>query len=164
MTEEVKFGREFSPEAIDGETLDERREQRKEQLARFIAKMDRGEQKEFIGKVNQWTQPSGTRLVDAAKSVYDLNAPTKKLREDLTSTHAFAVPPQVVKRTPEERINALVARLQTAPVEQQEALLAQVASEYWKAGMPVTADGLRKVAAFFLNRTERGKGRRGVGV
>lgn len=163
MTKEVTFGEEFSEAAIDGATLEERREQRKEQLSRFVAQMDRAEQREFVGKVNQWTQDQGTRLVDASRSLYDLDAPTKKLRKDLTSTHAFAVP-QVVKRTPEERINALVTKLQAAPREQQEAILGQVAQEYWKAGMPVTAEDLRKVAAFFLNRTERGTGRRGVGV
>jgi hypothetical protein len=50
----------------------------------------------------------------------------------------------------------MIQRIQKDPVL-AEAMLKDIAKEYWKAGAPVTVDALRIVAAHFLNRSERRK-------
>ena len=144
-------------EKIDGSTLEQRRDQRKEQLAEFLWNVKKeGDPNGVLGMVNQYTKATGVSMVPQAQSVYDLDAKQKQLK-NLESTHVFneADLPPIVKRTPDERINAMVARLKTASPETLEPMLQQIAGEYWKAGSPVTVDALRAVAAHFLNRTER---------
>ena len=141
---------------IDGSTLEKRRDQRAEQLERFIGEMTPENRRGFIGKVNQWTKAAGVQVVDASESVFDLNSPEKKLR-DHSEAHAFDeldLPP-IIKRTPEQRLNSMVQRLMGASPQTVEPVLKDIAGEYWKAGAPVTVDALRAVASHFLNRTER---------
>jgi hypothetical protein len=140
---------------VDGDTLEKRRDQRAEQLERFVWGLTPEQRKGILGYVNQWTQEAGTQVVPASQSVFNLDAKQKQLRE-YTETHEFDAPP-VVKRTPNERVESMVARLKTASPETIEPILKEVASEYWKAGAPVTVDALRAVAAHYLNRTERRK-------
>jgi len=141
---------------IDGSTLEKRRDQRAEQLERFIGEMTPENRQGFIGKVNQWTKAAGVQVVDASESVFDLNSPEKKLR-DYSEVHAFdeSELPTIIKRTPEQRLNSMVQRLKAASPQTVEPVLKDIAGEYWKAGAPVTVDALRAVASHFLNRTER---------
>jgi len=138
---------------IDGSTLEKRRDQRAEQLERFIGEMGEEDRKGFIGKVNQWTKATGVKVVPAEQSVFDLNSNEKKLRA-YAEQHVFDDLPPVVKRTPEQRLDSMVARLRDAPPESVEPILKRIAGEYWKAGSPVTVDALRAVASHFLNLTE----------
>lgn len=96
-------------------------------------------------------------MVPSSQSVYNLDAgKQKQLREYAETNMEWDLPP-IVKRTPQQRIEAFAEKLKTAPAWQVEPILKEVASEYWKAGMPVSAEDLRTVAAHFLNRTERKK-------
>lgn len=141
---------------IDGSTLEQRRDQRAEQLEKFLGSLSEEDRAGFIGKVNQWMQATGVQVVDASQSVYDLDKKQKQLRE-FGETHVFEDLDPIVKRTPGQRVDAMVARLKAAPPETVEPILAEIAGEYWKAGMPVNVDDLRKVATHFLNRSERRK-------
>lgn len=138
---------------IDGDTLEKRRDQRNEQLLRFVERLTPEARKGIPGMVNQWTKETGTRVVPASQSLYDLEAKEKKLKQVMAS-HQFEAPP-IVKRTTEERLDSMTKRLLASRPEEQEYLLKQVASEYWKAGAPVTVDALRTAAAHYLNRAER---------
>jgi hypothetical protein len=140
---------------IDGSTLEKRRDQRAEQLERFVGELTPEDRKGVLGYVNQWTKEEGTRVVPSSQSVYDLKSKQKKLR-NYEETHVFDVPP-AVKRTPEQRLDSMVTRLKTAPEWQVEPILKEISGEYWKAGAPISVDQLRAVAAHFLNRTERKK-------
>jgi hypothetical protein len=139
--------------AIDGDTLEKRRDQRKEQLLRFIERLSPEDRRGISGTVNQWTKETGTHVVPASQSLYDLEAAEKKLRP-IVASHQFEAPP-ITKRTTEERLDSMTKRLLASRPEEQEYLLRQVASEYWKAGAPVTVDALRTAAAHYLNRAER---------
>ena len=141
--------------AIDGSTIEKRREQRKEQLERFLWSLDDDGRKGIAGMVNQWSPETGVRVVPASQSVYDLNSKTKKLRH-YEEQHTFEVDP-IIKRTPQQRLDSLVKRLVGTQPEQIEPVLKDIEAEYWKAGAPVTVEALRTVAAHFLNRTERKK-------
>ena len=140
---------------IDGSTLEKRRDQRAEQLERFIGELTPDDRKGFIGYVNQWTKEAGTKVVPASQSVFDLNSKQKKLREFSDSKVLGEDLPPIVKRTPEQRLDSMVNRLKAASPEHIEPILADIAGEYWKAGAPVSTDALRVVASHYLNRTAR---------
>ena len=120
----------------DGSTLEKRRDQRAEQLERFIGEMTPEDRKGFIGKVNQWTKEEGVKVVDQSESVFDLESKEKKLRE-YTEQHTFADLEPIKKRTPQQRVEALTQRLVGAPEWERQYLLKEIQGEYWKAGTPV---------------------------
>lgn len=146
--------REYEKVAIDGDTLEKRREQRAEQLEKYL--WERPEQAAgILNHVTQWQRDTGAGVVPASQSLFDLNAPDKRLR-DLTVTAPIGQDlPPIVKRTPEQRLDSMVQRLKRAAPEDNEAILQEIAGEYWKAGMPVATEDLRMVAAHFLNQTTR---------
>jgi hypothetical protein len=146
---------EYQKVVIDGDTLEKRREQRAEQMEKFVHQLTPEQRKGVIGKVNQWTKEAGTRVVPASQSVYNLSAKEKQLRQYMES-HQFDAPP-IIKRTPEQRLDSMVQRLKDADPAYNEFILKEIAGEYWKAGAPVSVDQLRTVAAHFLNRAERKK-------
>ena len=141
-------------EAVDGSTIEKRRDQRAEILERYLAGLSEEDRQGIAGTVNQWTREEGVRVVPASQSVYDLDADQKQLRP-YSEQGTFSDLPPVVKRTPGQRLDSMVARLKTASPETLEPMLHQIAGEYWKAGAPVTVDALRAVAAHYLNITER---------
>lgn len=141
-------------EPVDGSTLEKRRDQRAEQLERFLGSLSEEDRQGIVGTVNQWTREEGVRVVPASQSVYDLNSDRKQLRS-YSEQGTFSDPPPVVKRTPAQRLDSMVARLKSASPETLTPILNDIAGEYWKAGAPVTVDALRAVASHFLNRTER---------
>jgi hypothetical protein len=149
--------------AIDGDTLEKRRDQRAEQMVRFISRLTPDQRRGVLGVVNQWTPETGVRAVPASESL-TYRAPRKDVgdivREDLGTgglrdviapPHEFDVP-KIVKRTPEQRIES---RLLGASPETLDPILSDVAGEYWKAGAPTTVAALRAVASHYLNRAER---------
>ncbi len=137
---------------IDGDTIEKRRDQRAEALERFLFSLDDDRRKGIVGTVNQWSPERGVKVVPASQSVFDLSSKQKKLR-DYSETHVFKELPPIIKRTPEQRLDSMVARLKAGVPP--EPVLKEVAAEYWKAGAPVTVEALRTVAAHFLNRVER---------
>jgi hypothetical protein len=139
---------------IDGSTLEKRRDQRAEQLERFLGGLTPEDRQGIVGTVNQWTEAGGVRVVPASESVFDLEAEDKRLRH-YSEVGTFSDPDPIVKRTPGQRLDSMVARIKDAPPETLEPMLHQIAGEYWKAGAPVTVDALRAVASYFLNATER---------
>lgn len=62
--------------------------------------------------------------------------------------------PQLRKRPLEERIDSMVKRIIASPPDFRDRLIKDAVGEYWKEGMPVTADALRAVATKFLNRAD----------
>ena len=145
---------EYQKVVIDGDTIEKRREQRAEQLEKYVH--ERPEQAAgLLNHVTQWTEETGARVVPASQSLYDLNADSKKLR-DVTIQHDMGADlPPIVKRTPEQRIDSMVTRLKSAHPASVEPILKEIAGEYWRAGMPVAVEDLRRVAAHFLNQAER---------
>jgi hypothetical protein len=144
---------EYQKVVVDGDTLEKRRDQRAEQMEKFLHQLTPEQRGGIVGKVNQWTKEAGTRVVPASQSVYNLDEKQKQLRE-YEESYQFDAPP-IVKRTPEQRLDSMVQRLKTANPLENEAILKDIAGEYWKAGAPVSVDQLRTVAAHFLNRAER---------
>jgi RNase P/RNase MRP subunit p29 len=144
---------EWKKVAIDGDTLEKRREQRKEQLEKFLWSLPKERQQGILGTVNQWTKEEGVKVVPSSQSLFDMEAKEKRLREDIEVEHTFEVPP-IEKRTPQQRLESMTKRLLENP-QQHEAILQEIAGEYWKAGAPVTVDALRAVAAHFLNRADQ---------
>jgi len=71
----------------------------------------------------------------------------------LPQEHPFSVP-VLVKRTQQERVDSLTRRLVGAHPVQQAALLQEIAVGYWKQGMPVTVEALRKAASQILNQVD----------
>jgi hypothetical protein len=133
---------------------------KKEELERFVGSMTPEDRKGFIGKVNQWTKADGVRLVPASQSVYDLNSKQKRLREFGESKVLGEDLAPIIKRTSEQRVEAMAQRLLGAYRDGDasvEFILKDIAGEYWKQGMPVAVEDLRTVAAHYLNRTERKK-------
>lgn len=139
---------------IDGSTLEKRRDQRAEQLERFLASLTEEGRRGIVGTVNQWSKATGVKVVPASQSVFDLNANEKRLRSYAEQGTFTDVPP-VIKRTPQQRLDSMVNRLKDVPPEQIEPMLRNIAGEYWRAGAPVTVDALRAVASQLLNRAER---------
>jgi len=148
---------EYQKVVIDGDTLEKRREQRAEQMEKFIWQLTPEQRVGVAGKVNQWTKEAGARVVPASQSVYNLDAGKQKQLREYAETHAQWDVPALVKRTPEQRLESMVQRLKKAEPVYIESILRDISGEYWKAGAPVTVDTLRTVASHFLNRTERKK-------
>jgi RNase P/RNase MRP subunit p29 len=144
---------EYQKVVIDGDTLEKRREQRAEQMEKFIWQLTPEQRVGIAGKVNQWTEEAGTRVVPASQSVYNLNEKQKQLRE-YQESFEFDAPP-IIKRTPEQRLDSMVKRLTKADPAHVEPILREIREEYWKAGAPISVEQLRAVATHFLNRAER---------
>jgi hypothetical protein len=140
--------------AIDGTTLEKRRDQRAEVLERFLHTLTPEDRQGIEGTVNSWTRDGGVEVLPAPQSVFNLDADDKRLRP-YQEAHAFEEPDPIVKRTPEQRLESMVKRLIENGVE--DSILSEVAGEYWKQGAPVTVDALRAVASHFLNRADGGK-------
>ena len=134
------------------------RDERLEDLERYVSTMSPESRKGIKGVVTQWTRELGAHNVPASQSMMAPRSSAKEAKR-LTNTEAtveFDAPP-VVKRTEEQRLEAMVKRLRSANPATVEPILAQIQGEYWKMGMPVTVEDLRTVAAHFLNRAERRK-------
>jgi hypothetical protein len=149
--------REYQKDVIDGDTLEKRREQRAEQLEKFLWGLTPEDRKGLAGTVNQWTEGAGVRVVPASQSLYDLSAGKDKRLRNVAATSTFEEP-KMIKRTAEQRLDSMVARLKATDPALIEPVLRDIAGEYWKAGAPVSTDQLRAVASHFLNRAERRKG------
>ena len=145
----------FSEEAIDGSTLEKRRDQRAAQLEEFIGSLTPEDRQGFLGYVNQWTKATGVHMVPAKQSLVDRAQPGNLRQAEFKGQFDESKLPPLVKRTPEQRIESFVKRLLTTPRDQQDAILREVQGEYFKAGAPVTIDALRAVATYYLNRAER---------
>ena len=145
----------FSDEAIDGSTLEKRRDQRAAQLEEFVGSLTPEDRQGFLGYVNQWTKATGVNMVPAKQSLVDRAQPGNLRQAEFKGQFDESKLPPVVKRTPEQRIESFVARLKTTPRDQQEAILKDIQGVYWKAGHPVTVDALRAVASHYLNQAER---------
>jgi hypothetical protein len=141
-------------EANEASTPEKRRDQRAEVLDTFLGSLKPEDRQGVMGKVNQYTKATGVKVVDAQESVYDLTTRTKKLREEAVD-HVFTDLPPITRRTPQQRIEAMVRRLKAASPLEIEPILREIKYEYWKAGTPVTEDALRTVASHFLNQAER---------
>ena len=152
----VKKKQPWEEVVIDGDTLEKRNDQRNEQLLRFVERLSPEDRKGIAGTVNQWTEETGTRVVSASQSLFDLESKEKKLKQ-VMARHEFSAPP-VVRRTTEQRLDSMVKRLLGAHPQDQEYILRQAATEYWKVGAPVTVEALRTAAAHYLNRAERRQG------
>lgn len=139
---------------VDGDTLEERREQRHEQLERYVSTMSEESRKGIMGLVTQWDADNGVRGVPTSESVVNVGQGTVRNIEVQAPDDAFQLDP-IVKRTPEQRVEAMTKRLLHAEPAQQEIILQEIQSHYWKQGMPVTVSALREVAAHYLNRAER---------
>ena len=145
----------FSEEAIDGSTLEKRRDQRAAQLEEFVGSLTPEDRQGFLGYVNQWTKATGVKVVPAKHSLVDRTQPGNLRSAEFKGQFDESKLPPIVKRTYEQRIESFVKRLLGSPREQQEVLIRQVAAEYWKAGSPVSVDALRAVATHYLNQAER---------
>ena len=137
--------------------LEKKREQRAEQLEKYIWERDPEQGPGEFDKVVQWTKETGAAVVPASQSLFDLEAEEKRLREVNIQHELGKDLDPIVKRTPQQRLEAMVEKLKASDPIYVDAILQDIASEYWKAGMPVTVDDLRRVASHFLNRTERKK-------
>ena len=147
-----------TPGEVEGDTLEQRREARNEQLYRYASTMSEESKKGVLGYVTQWTPEKGVQGVRTKDS---LMSPEQRRRgeglKDLTvqaPADAFALDP-IKKRTPEQRLDSMVQRLKAAHPGEVEFILSEIGAEYWKAGMPVTTAELRTVAAHYLNKAER---------
>ena len=132
------------------------RDERLEDLERYVARMSPESRKGIKGIVTQWTRELGAHNVPASQSLMAerSSAQEAKRLNDIETSLEFDAPP-IIKRTREQRLESMVKRLKSANPATVEPILAQIAGEYWKAGMPVTVADLQRVAAHFLNRTER---------
>ena len=108
------------------------------------------------GQVAQWAPDEGAHLRSWQQSQiddhYDGRLQDPGIVDD--PRHRFDIP-VLRKRTAEERLESMIRRLAVVHPVQQAALLQQIAGDYWKAGMPVTQEALRKAAADLLNRNDK---------
>ena len=143
---------------IDGDTLEKRREQRKEQLLRYAETMSEESKRGVLGYVTQWTKEKGVQGVRTADSLMTQEQRQRgqgiKNIAAVAPDDAFQLDP-IVKRSPQERIESMAQRLMKADPAQNEQILKEIGEEYWKAGAPITHEQLRAIAAHFLNRAER---------
>lgn len=129
-------------------STEDRREAKREARIRFLqANPQIFSAPEIRGKV-AIGQDGRVKLVDESRSL--IRHPDRVVPEE----HAFRTT-EVRKRTLEERVASMVARLRSTPPELQEALIQQIAGEYWKAGMPVSGEDLRKLAAHYLDKADK---------
>lgn len=146
--EQVPF--DLGPEH-EGLSLEDRRLARRELLARYLAANPRElrRAKQALNTIAQYDPATGKRRVvdryasDYAKVVGAVPNPVVTTTVDL--------PPQV-KRSREQRVEAMLRRLQALPPHLMEAKLQELSRDSWKAGMPVTGEQLKAAAAAYLNR------------
>jgi hypothetical protein len=150
---------EWKKVVVDGDTLEKRRDQRAEQLEKYVWERPKDQGPGVLDAVVQWDKEGGSKVVPSSQSLFDLEAEEKKLREvdEGTALLGQDLPP-IVKRTPQQRIESLANRLRDSDPAFIEPILKELASEYWKAGMPVSTEDLRAVAASLLNQADRRKG------
>jgi hypothetical protein len=104
------------------------------------------------GTTAQWDRTDGGRIRSHKQSMVNV-AGTGVEDNGMPQEHVFEIP-RLVKRTKQERLESMIRRLKDVHPTQQAALLQQIGAEYWKAGMPVTMDALRKAASDILNKVD----------
>jgi hypothetical protein len=105
------------------------------------------------GQTAQWTPETGARLRPWQESQIGPRGGSNDGRvhdPGLPQEHAFSIP-VLRKRTFQERLESMTKRLLHTPEDQQRRLLEEIATDFWKQGMPVTVDALTKAAATVLN-------------
>jgi hypothetical protein len=107
-----------------------------------------------MGMTAQWDSEDGAKLRDWRRSLIDDRYNGQLRDPGLPQEHTFDVP-VLRKRTAEERLESMIRRLKDAHPVQQAALLQEIGGEYWRAGMPVTQDALRKAATDILNKADK---------
>lgn len=60
--------------------------------------------------------------------------------------------PPIIKRTNTARVDSMIARLKDLPPALLEAKLQEIAGEFWRIGMPVNGEDLKRVAVQYLNK------------
>jgi hypothetical protein len=123
-------------------------EEKKERLARYLMEHPREMQRAKV-YLNQVARYEGgrTTLVPREDSTY--NKMLGKIPSEV-ETLAKNAPP-VVRRSNQERLDSMIQRLKLWPPHLLEAKLREVHGQFWKEGMPVAYDDLKKVAAQYLN-------------
>lgn len=154
-----------SPFLTDEERMmkyEDRQKAREEKLRRYLATHP-GSQEQLKGFLARYEKGVGARAVpytasdtkpgDIDRSVFKGGQPTPApMRRDTTEV-TFSGIPEIRRTTLEQRVEAMVKRLQASPPALQEELLKRIQSEYWKEGMPVSGEALKQVAAHYLNRS-----------
>ena len=103
------------------------------------------------GQTAQWTPEEGAHLRPWQQSQIHEG----RLRDPgIGDPSRYFQVPELKRRTLEERVQSLVNRLKDTPPALQEELFRDITGEYWKEGMPVSADQLRKVATDILNKAD----------
>lgn len=135
----------------EGLSLEDRRLARRELLARYLAENPRElrRAKRALNTIAQYDPTTGERrVVDRYASDY---AKVVGAVPDRPITTTVDLPPQV-KRSREQRVEAMLRRLQALPPHLMEAKLQELARDSWKAGQPITGEQLKAAAAAYLNR------------
>ena len=129
-------------------SLEERREVRKEVARRWL--LNHPEDVPTRGKVAQWVDGKAALKPWQESMIHEgrLVAPREMTREVQFQT------PRPVKRTPTQRVEAMINRLKDTPPGVREVLLDQIKAEYWKLGSPVDGETLKALAAHFLNKED----------
>jgi hypothetical protein len=131
-------------------SIEDSREEFKEKALRYLREHPEAMRRvDRVGQVAQWTKEGGARYEDWRKSQIHEG----RLQQTEQYAAEFEAAP-VVRRTLDQRIESMVKRLLLLPPELREAMLEQIASEYWKAGMPVSGEDLKALATHYLNRAQ----------
>jgi hypothetical protein len=129
-------------------------EEKREQLARYLATHPREMQRAKVF-LNQVARSEGgvTRLVPREDSTYN-----KMLGKIPAEVETYVpAPPPVVKRSNQDRLDSMIRRLVDLPQPLLEAKLREVHGEFWKVGMPVAYDDLKRVASQYMNSRQVNK-------
>lgn len=102
-------------------------------------------------RILPWTAPHTFRTRPGEEPVSVVS------RIDVSDIAAMQFQAPVLKRSADERLDSLTRRYVAAwqRGEMNDALLKEIAGEFWKLGTPITADRLREVAAHLLNKARR---------
>ncbi len=106
--------------------------------------------------VVHWTNAGGTIGTETGRKNRK-----PRMAVDLDDPFDVASIPPIVRRTPQERVDSLMARLlQGAKAEGRtflpDSVIKEVVGEAWKGGrVEITAEVVREVAAHFLQRADR---------
>lgn len=134
-----------------GLPLEDRRQARVELMARYLRDNPKAarEAKQFVNTVAQYDPATmRSKVVDRYASDYARVVGAVEKEQYVTPVNA----PPVVRRGRAARLDAMIERLKSLPPELLEAKLTEIEGEFWKLGMPVAREDLKRVAAQYLNR------------
>ena len=132
----------------EGLPLDEERQAKREERAKLLkANPDLMRQaKQFINTV---ARSEGGKVGLAPREDSTYNKLQGKVPAEVEALVADL--PPVVKRSRQARLDSMIARLVDLPRPLLEAKLHEVHGEFWKQGMPVAYEDLKRVAAQYMN-------------